>query len=115
MSRGIIITGMHRSGTSLVSGLIQQAGIHIGEKLIAANSANPRGYFEDVDFYEFHEGVLHQRGQTYLHVDADFTFQPTDAEAERATRLVADRSQHAVWGWKDPRTSLFLPFWNQLV
>jgi hypothetical protein len=29
--------------------------------------------------------------------------------------LVADRSQHAVWGWKDPRTSLFLPFWDQLV
>jgi O-antigen biosynthesis protein len=115
MSRELIITGMHRSGTSLVSSLIQQAGIHIGEKLITANSANPRGYFEDIDFYEFHEDALHQRGQTYLHVDGNFTFQSTAHEAERAVRLVADRSWHPVWGWKDPRTSLFLPFWDELL
>ena len=115
MSRQIIITGMHRSGTSLVSSLIQRAGIHIGEKLITANSANPRGYFEDIDFYEFHEHALHERGQTYLHVGTDFTFEPTALETESAVRLIADRAGHPVWGWKDPRTSLFLPFWDELL
>ena len=44
MSRVILITGMHRSGTSLVSSLIQRAGIHIGDKLLAGNAANPRGF-----------------------------------------------------------------------
>lgn len=115
MSQAIIITGMHRSGTSLVSSLLQHAGVHIGEKLIAANSANPRGYFEDVDFYEYHEHLLHERGQTYLHVDGDFKLEPTDAETERARQLIAERSHRHVWGWKDPRTSLFLSFWHKLV
>ncbi len=115
MSRVIIITGMHRSGTSLVSSLIQQAGIHIGEKLLTANSANPRGYFEDIDFYEFHEHVLHQRGQTYLHVDSNFTFEPTAPETDRARELLAERSHRLLWGWKDPRTALFLNFWDQLL
>jgi Sulfotransferase family len=106
---------MHRSGTSLVSSLLQRAGIHIGEKLIAANSANPRGYFEDVGFYEFHEYLLHQRGQTYLHVDSNLSFEPTGPERERARQLIAERSHRPLWGWKDPRTALFLAFWNQLL
>ena len=115
MSRAIIVTGMHRSGTSLVTSLLQNAGMHIGDNLIAANVANPRGYFEDVDFYEYHESLLHQRGQTYLHVDNNFDFQATDAETERARQLIAERSQRPLWGWKDPRTSLFLDFWHQLL
>jgi hypothetical protein len=115
MSHVVVITGMHRSGTSLVSSLLQRAGIHIGEKLLAANSANPRGYFEDVGFYEFHELLLHQRKQTYLYVDGNFTFEPTDAERERACQLIAERSHRSRWGWKDPRTALFLDFWEKLL
>jgi O-antigen biosynthesis protein len=115
MSQAIIITGMHRSGTSLVSSLLQRGGINIGEQLLAANSANPRGYFEDVGFYEFHEHLLHERGQTYLHVDPSFAFEPTEPEISRAQGLIAERAQQPLWGWKDPRTSLFLDFWNQLL
>ena len=58
----------------------------MGDELIEANSANPRGYFEDVDFYEFHEQLLHDRGLTYLYVDPEFSFEPTDAEVSRARR-----------------------------
>jgi hypothetical protein len=115
VSQAVIITGMHRSGTSLVSSLLQQTGVHVGERLIAANEANPRGYFEDVDFYEFHEGLLHARGQTYLYLEPDFSFEPTAAESARAAELVKERAGRPVWGWKDPRTSLFLTFWKQHV
>ena len=115
MSQAIIITGMHRSGTSLVSSLLQRSGIHIGEKLIAANSANPRGYFEDVDFYEFHENLLHESKQTYLHVNGNCTFEPTESKISRAHELIAERAHRPLWGWKDPRTCLFLSFWKQLL
>jgi predicted O-methyltransferase YrrM len=111
----LLITGMHRSGTSLVSHLLQSAGVHVGDNLIAANVANPRGYFEDVDFYEFHEQLLHARGESYLHADADLVFQPSEAESERARQLIAARSSRRLWGWKDPRTSLFLDFWRELL
>lgn len=115
MSQAVVITGMHRSGTSLVTNLLQRAGIHVGESLLGGNSANPRGYFEDLDFYEFQEQLLHHRGQTYLYVKDDFAFEPTATELDRARQLVAARSQRPLWGWKDPRTSLFLPFWFQLL
>jgi hypothetical protein len=115
MSKALIITGMHRSGTSLIGSLMQSAGVHIGDKLLAGNSANPRGYFEDVDFYEFQEQLLRDRGQTYLYVNSPFEFEPTTAEIDRARQLIEERSQQPSWGWKDPRTSLFLSFWHQLL
>jgi glycosyltransferase involved in cell wall biosynthesis/predicted O-methyltransferase YrrM len=104
---------MHRSGTSLVSSLLQAGGVHVGDNLLAANHSNPRGYFEDVDFIDFHERLLSERQQHYLHVNCDFEFDPSDSETERARELVAERSKAALWGWKDPRTSLFLDFWQK--
>jgi predicted O-methyltransferase YrrM len=115
-SQVLVITGMHRSGTSLVSSLIQAAGVHVGENLISANVANPRGYFEDVDFYEFHERALHARGRSYLYADVENgDFEPTAEELSHAHLLVSERMHNRLWGWKDPRTALFLDFWRQLV
>lgn len=115
MSQVLVITGMHRSGTSLVSNLLQSAGVHVGDNLIAANVANPRGYFEDVGFYEFHEHLLHERGQSYLYAAFDGAFEAVPEETARARQLIAERSTQRLWGWKDPRTSLFLDFWHELL
>jgi hypothetical protein len=46
----LIVTGMHRSGTSLLASFLRAAGINLGENLYPADSANPLGYFEDLDF-----------------------------------------------------------------
>ena len=52
----IVITGMHRSGTSLTASLLQSAGLNLGDRLMEATATgNPlKGYFEDLDFVEFH-------------------------------------------------------------
>jgi len=114
-SQVLVVTGMHRSGTSLVSNLLQSAGVHVGDNLIAANVANPRGYFEDVDFYEFHERMLHRRGETYLYATGNSGLETTAAELQQARDLIAARTNHRIWGWKDPRTALFLDFWSELL
>jgi hypothetical protein len=105
---------MGRSGTSLTASLIHKAGVSLGERLVGPGRANPRGFFEDADFYEFHEQLLFQRGHTIL-VPPGFRFEPTRADFEQARRLVDARAGNAIWGWKDPRTSLFLEFWREIV
>ncbi len=114
MARALIVTGMHRSGTSLVASLFDHAGVNLGTQLLAPKADNPFGFFEDLEFLAFHEAALHARGQTIL-VTRDFVFAPTAAETERGRALAASRNKGALWGWKDPRTSLFLEFWNTLV
>lgn len=114
MARVLIITGMHRSGTSLVASLFERAGIHLGARLLAPQADNPFGFFEDVEFVNFHEDALRARGQNIL-VPRDFALTPDAAEKQRARELIAARASHALWGWKDPRTSLTLDFWNALI
>lgn len=113
--RVLIIAGMHRSGTSLVTSMMQAAGVHIGERLLGAYQGNVRGHFEDLDFLEFHKKVLHRCGIPSSFTDSTPALTPDPEEEKEASSLVAGRRGHRAWGWKDPRTSLFLDFWHQLL
>ena len=64
MKEFIVIGGMHRSGTSLISSYLEQSGLDLGDKLFPPDKGNPRGYFEDMDMVHFHNRVqfdLHRR------------------------------------------------------
>jgi predicted O-methyltransferase YrrM len=120
----LIITGMHRSGTSLTASFLQTLGVNVGDRLYAADRANQKGYFEDVDFLEFQRQVLQascnpnepgwpdwgwtESEQLHKHNFANY-IQPAQA-------LIATRANsQTLWGWKDPRTSLMLDFWHDLL
>jgi hypothetical protein len=108
------ITGHHRSGTSLVASLLQSAGLDIGERLMAANEYNKRGYFEDLDFHEFQVAVLRAQG---FH-DAGYILQPSVSVPAQIAFGLGDLLQKRKrtgrpWGWKEPRSTLFLDFWHE--
>src|SRR6185503_8310671 len=99
MSKQIVITGMHRSGTSLVSSLIQEAGISIGDRLQGASKGNLRGHFEDSDFYNFHEGLLKRHSQGVFVQSLEFRPEIHDNELTAAQSLIEQRQNKAIWGW----------------
>ena len=119
-----ILTGMHRSGTSLVASMLLQLGIHMGDQLFAADRRNPHGYFEDQAFLRLQQQMLphcvnrqaagwHDWGWTESeewHAAGAERFRPS------AQRLLQQRARQTDrWGWKDPRTTLFLDFWDSLA
>jgi hypothetical protein len=112
----LVIAGMHRSGTSLTAALLASAGLDVGSHLLGADAANPRGHFEDVDFLLFHQRALAAGG---LSADGFIAGgEPTVPAlmlAEAHDILAARRAQGRLWGWKEPRTVLFLDFWEQLL
>ncbi len=114
-SRPLVITGMHRSGTSLVASLLQRAGVDVGSELVAPNEGNPHGYFEDCGFLRFHEKLLRHCPHRFLVQDRSSLKLPGPEDIERARQLISDRKGHPIWGFKDPRTSLFLDFWADLL
>ena len=111
----IIITGMHRSGTSLTASLLQSAGINVGDRLMKATKANPKGYFEDLDFVEFHAGVLRSQGIDDAGWTKEKQIKVQPQYLDTARNLLLARQDKPVWGWKDPRTTLFLDFWQELI
>jgi hypothetical protein len=107
---------MHRSCTSLVSAMLQSAGVDVGRDLLGATRGNERGHFEDLGFLQFHQDVLAAHGLDPI----GFVVTPRVSVPEpyhvRAEHLVARRqAAGGCWGWKDPRTTLFLDFWAKAV
>src|SRR5882724_5755708 len=91
MSRSIVITGMHRSGTSLLANALGRAGVDLGDQLVTAGRGNRHGHFEDVEFLQFHERFLGRRGIGALAPPADWQPRATPAEEGAARQLVARR------------------------
>ena len=110
----LILTGMHRSGTSLTASLLASAGVQMGDKLLGPLPGNALGHFEDLGFLEFHRRALRGVGDDPDGFSArSLPTLPPDLVA-RADELVADRAAAGrVWGWKDPRTTLCLDFWAE--
>lgn len=113
--RVLVLTGMHRSGTSLLAGMAIQAGIDMGKRLLPAGNGNPRGHFEDLDFVDFHEACLRRRGARPLRPPAGGVPRLGGDEVREARAIFARRAGIPIWGWKDPRTILFLPDWAALL
>ena len=111
----VVIAGMHRSGTSLMASVFGGAGVDIGERLDGPGKGNRWGHFEDLEFRQLHDGVFRRVGKTFLTATPADLDPPTAEELELARALVARRREHRLWGWKDPRTCLFLDFWHPLL
>jgi len=110
----ICLAGMHRSGTSLFSSYLRHCGINMGEAMAAAGAGNKHGHFEDKTFLELHKEILRKNGR-HMYRDPGLLL-ITDEQKQYANDLVNDNNQKLdAWGWKDPRTTLFLDFWNEIA
>lgn len=117
----ICIAGMHRSGTSMLAQMLQLCGLNLGspDELVPATSDNPDGHWEHKEFHRLNEQLLNQFGGGW---DQPPTFSADWQHDERlyalcsdAQELIASFPTEQIWGWKDPRNSLTLPFWKNLL
>lgn len=115
-SRGVVVLGMHRAGTSLVTRGIKSLGIYMGDDFVDAQFDNPRGYWEDRKVQDLNQRVLRVFGLKWESPDlfTDTQWQALEIEAMRLEAIEHIRANflsHPLWGFKDPRTIRLLPFW----
>ncbi|MDJ1169036.1 methyltransferase domain-containing protein [Roseofilum sp. BLCC_M154] len=116
LAEGIfILGGMHRSGTSLTASLLNNLGVHLGDRLVATKIGNDRGHFEDLDFVEFHQNVLRSQGLEIDGLSLESEIMVASRYHQSAKLLLKEKTERSLWGWKDPRTTLFLKFWSELL
>jgi hypothetical protein len=126
---------MSRSGTSLTTRLLSVAGVYLGpdDDLLggelrqlpkgdreSAREANPEGFWEHYRLMRLNERILHRLGGNWRDPPSLLPgweeAAELDEEREEARALLnATFAGHPLWGWKDPRNCLTLPFWQPLL
>lgn len=118
----ICVLGMHRSGTSVVARLLNLLGVYLGpeECLVRPGFDNLKGFWEHQQIIDLNDEILKKFGGHHLAApilpDAWEKSLELDLLKSRARAIISrDFGSSDLWGWKDPRTCLTLPFWQQLL
>lgn len=119
------ILGMHRSGTSMVTRLLNLLGLELGEPLLEPGPDNPSGYWENAALVRINAEMLHSMGRnihgfgTYQEVVSTPSLaqhiKVTGEKTEELRTLLAGTFESGIWGWKDPRSVLTWPVWKTLL
>ena len=116
--RALVVLGA-RSGTSALSGTLTLLGCTAPKHLMAANFANPKGYFEPQDITSIHDEMLATVGSSW----SDWREFPSDWFASEAAtsyrgRLISAFDENFADSFlivlKDPRICRILPLWHQI-
>lgn len=116
MPRQVVVPGMHRSGTSMVAGVLHRLSVFMGERMLGSDMSNPTGHYEDLEFLAINKAILHAAGGSWRHPPSHEVIMSVTRYDQQMVDLVARRdAEHELWGWKDPRTCLTLDKWAPLL
>ena len=110
----IFVAGMHRSGTSAISGSLEILGATHSRDLFSSDTANLKGYFESRQVVELNDEILRELGRSWN----DCRSVPAVTESIRRkfmpkikSILEAANVGDGVFVLKDPRLSLLPSLW----
>ncbi|MBD9501711.1 HAD family hydrolase [Pseudomonas sp. PDM23] len=115
--RAIVVLGMHRSGTSAIARGLTTLGVELGDNLMpAAQSNNERGFWEDQEIVDINTDILKELGHTWhslkpLSTERLASFDNSELQQRALSYLREFFGDAPLFGLKDPRISLLLPFW----
>ncbi len=134
--KNCLIMGFGRSGTSLMGGILHEAGYYMGEDLYPPRDTNPKGFFENALINGINERILKKydftslnrenplkdskwspfnpddghRWLTYIEKDTEVNFsdEPIDDDIKNVL-------SHKPYAYKDPRFNYTLNVWNKYL
>ncbi len=116
VEKTVVVLGMHRSGTSLVAGILEKLGVNMGKRQVGVHWSNPLGHYENIDFVKMDDKILEKAGGTWDNPPeiSDILRLTSDEKLMSEIEKVVRINEDTVWGWKVPTTSLtielYLPF-----
>ncbi len=119
MKKGVIVMGMHRSGTSLITKIINMMGCTLGseEKLIKADQYNLKGYWENLDMVNLNDKLLYSIQCSWWKVSTiDIYRASTEVKKdflEEFKKIIETFDNTYPWVIKDPRLVLTFPLWKE--
>jgi glycosyltransferase involved in cell wall biosynthesis len=116
----LLITGMHRSGTSLLTQILHMCGVAVAEKLEPPNEYNITGYWESIELVKLHDKMLKEAQSSWKDVGEFPKTWLQSSQSAPYEKLIQDFifrefSDKSLFTIKDPRVSRFVPFWEKTL
>jgi hypothetical protein len=136
--KNCLILGSGRSGTSMLSGILHQAGYFMGDKLHKPIESNPKGFFEWMTINQINEQILSAYAKQKLTGKCIEMFLkkgtvdyplgrnqkwllalPVEVDVQNSTPQVEESIKDVIrkepFCYKDPRFSYTLPVWKKFL
>jgi len=118
--RAILILGMHRSGTSALTKVLQLCGLDLPADLLPGFPDNDRGFFEPRKVIGLHDAMLEALGSSWDDLGGIPTARLVGPEtADYRRRLLEalreDLGQSRQFVIKDPRLCRLMPLWRLIL
>lgn len=117
----VLILGMHRSGTSAMTRILNLLGAELGSRLMpAASGNNESGFWENQTAVDINEALLTGLGRNW-HDIREMPVGWLDSEAARRARAAIRRlideefAAAPLWALKDPRLCRLAPLWLDVL
>ncbi|WP_428080096.1 glycosyltransferase [Candidatus Pelagibacter sp.] len=118
MSKQILVLGMHRSGTSMVSRILNLMGCYYSseDQTVLPGEDNPKGFWERKDVMDLNNKILNDYKSSW-----DNPYRLKNVEIDKSKYLnqlkniIYKLEPHRPWFIKDPRLSLTYNCWENIL
>lgn len=118
----LIILGMHRSGTSALTGVLNLMGVSLGKELLPPQPDNPKGFFENKEITLFNEQILFPAlNSTWWDLKPIAKAQleqliNSEELINKAKNIILNNFKYdEIVAIKDPRMCILFPFWEKVL
>lgn len=116
----VLVLGMHRSGTSLLGGLLEQLGCRGPQNKLGPSQWNPKGYFESPEVIQLNDNILDALGSRWddwgpLHPGWHESPRFNEFRARIGEVMAAEYGDASMVYLKDPRICRLLPLWREAL
>jgi hypothetical protein len=123
LSEGLLITGMHRSGTSMIAGLVEKYGVNqLGKNPMNAGADNRDGFHEDIALVKISDDILQLSESSW---DVPSIAAKSHSQRDNLAESLIQAARREVfhlrqdvgepWFIKDPRICLTLNEWRRIL
>ena len=118
--RGLLVLGMHRSGTSALTRTLNLVGAQLPSRLLEARVDNVTGYWESADLTAIHDRVLESAGtswEDFARIPASWHTSDVAESFRREILAVLERdfATSPLFVIKDPRICRLVPLWTSVL
>jgi len=121
MKKCLVVLGMHRSGTSALTGVLNIMGVNLGDELLPpAEKINPKGFFENQKILNINEIILQRLGSSwddlffYYNDNWQQKSELKECQEDALFFIDSEFKNVSLFAIKDPRINRLLPFWQNI-